>query len=262
MQKMRKGGIMERRPLLAGNWKMHTTVAEAEALAKAFAQAAIPDDRDVMLAPPFTALAAVGRVLAGSPVLLGAQNVCWEEKGAFTGEISPAMLRDVGCRMVIIGHSERRHIFGETDGMINKRVAGASRFGLVPVLCIGETLEERESGQTFQILERQLRNGLLDIKLASGEQLVIAYEPVWAIGTGKTATVEQVQEAHHFVRDLLAEMYEKNIATQMRILYGGSVNPDNVDVLMSQDDVDGALVGGAALKADSFCRIINFKKSA
>ncbi|RJX34426.1 MAG: triose-phosphate isomerase [Desulfurivibrio sp.] len=253
---------MERRPLLAGNWKMYTTIAEAEALAGAVARSAIPADRDVMLAPPFTALAAVGRVLAGSPVLLGAQNVCWEEKGAFTGEISPAMLKDVGCRLAIIGHSERRHIFGETDAMINKRVAGALRFGLIPVLCIGETLEEREAAQTFAVLERQLRKGLLGITLADGDQLVVAYEPVWAIGTGKTATVEQAQEAHYFVRNLLVDMYEKNIATQMRILYGGSVNPGNVDALMSQPDVDGALVGGAALKADSFCSIINFNKSA
>ncbi|MEW6521419.1 MAG: triose-phosphate isomerase [Thermodesulfobacteriota bacterium] len=253
---------MERRPLLAGNWKMHTTITEAEALAGAVARSAIPADRDVMLAPPFTALAAVGRVLAGSPVLLGAQNVCWEEKGAFTGEISPPMLKDVGCSMAIIGHSERRHLFGETDAMINKRVAGALRFGLIPVLCIGETLEEREAAQTFAVLERQLRKGLPGITLADGDQLVVAYEPVWAIGTGKTATVEQAQEAHYFVRNLLVDMYEKNIATQMRILYGGSVNPGNVDALMSQPDVDGALVGGAALKVDSFCSIINFNKSA
>ena len=250
---------MERRPLLAGNWKMHTTIAEAEALAGAIAQTAIPADRDVMLAPPFTALAAVGKVLAGSPVLLGAQNVCWEPKGAFTGEISPPMLRDAGCTLVIVGHSERRHIFAETDAMINQRVAGAIRHELVPLLCIGETLAERESGLTFQVLERQLREGLKDIVLSGAGQLVVAYEPVWAIGTGRTATVDQAQEAHRFVRGVLLTMYEKNIATQIRILYGGSVNPDNVDALMAQDDVDGALVGGAALKAESFCRIINFK---
>lgn len=252
---------MERRPLLAGNWKMHTTIAEAEALAGAIAGTAIPADRDVMLAPPFTALAAVGRVLAGTPVLLGAQNVCWEAKGAFTGEISPPMLRDTGCTLVIVGHSERRHIFAETDAMINQRVAGAIRHELIPVLCIGETLTERESGHMFQVLERQLRAGLKDIAIQRAGQLVIAYEPVWAIGTGKTATVDQAQEAHRFVRGVLLTMYEKNIATQIRILYGGSVNPDNVDALMAQDDVDGALVGGAALKAESFCRIINFKKS-
>ena len=250
---------MERRPLLAGNWKMHTTIAEAEALAGAIVRTAIPADRDVMLAPPFTALAAVGKVLAGSSVLLGAQNVCWEAKGAFTGEISPPMLRDTGCTLVIVGHSERRHIFAETDAMINQRVAGAILHELVPVLCIGETLAEREAELTFQVLERQLREGLKDITLNGAGQLVIAYEPVWAIGTGRTATVDQAQEAHRFVRGVLLTMYEKNIATQIRILYGGSVNPDNVDALMAQDDVDGALVGGAALKAESFCRIINFK---
>ena len=250
---------MERRPLLAGNWKMHTTIAEAEALAGAIVRTAIPADRDVMLAPPFTALAAVGRVLAGSPVLLGAQNVCWEAKGAFTGEISPPMLRDTGCTLVIVGHSERRHIFAETDAMINQRAAGAILHELVPVLCIGETLAEREAELTFQVLERQLREGLKDIALSGAGQLVIAYEPVWAIGTGRTATVDQAQEAHRFVRGVLLTMYEKNIATQIRILYGGSVKPTNVDELMAQSDIDGALVGGAALDAKSFGRIINFR---
>ncbi|MCB2184481.1 MAG: triose-phosphate isomerase [Desulfobulbaceae bacterium] len=251
---------MERRPLLAGNWKMHTTVAEAEDLARAIIQSQIPADRDVLLAPPFTALSAVGKVISGSAVLLGAQNVCWEEKGAFTGDISPTMLKDVGCSMAIIGHSERRQIFGESDAMINKRVAGAMQHGLTPILCIGETLDERETDQTFRVLEEQVRNGLAGIVLGSGKKIIVAYEPVWAIGTGKTASVGQAQEVHLFVRELLATMYEKNIASEIRILYGGSVNPDNVDDLMGQDDVDGALVGGAALKADSFGRIINFNK--
>ncbi len=251
---------MERRPLLAGNWKMHTTVAEAEELARAIAGLQLPADRDVMLAPPFTALAALGAVLADSSVLLGSQNICWEEKGAFTGEISPVMLKDVGCSMAIIGHSERRHIFAESDELINKRVAGCVKNGLVAVLCIGETLEERESDKTFSVLEEQLRGGLADIALDNADLLVVAYEPVWAIGTGKTASVEQAQEVHCFLRDLLAKMYEKNIASHTRILYGGSVNPENVDELMAQDDVDGALVGGAALKAESFGRIINFNK--
>lgn len=251
---------MERRPLLAGNWKMHTTVAEAEELARSIAGMEIPSDRDVMLAPPFTALSAVGAILSGTSVLLGAQNVCWEEKGAFTGEISPVMLKDVGCSLAIIGHSERRQIFAESDELINKRVAGSMRNGLTAVLCIGETLEERETEKTFSVLEKQLRGGLADITLENAEQMVVAYEPVWAIGTGKTATVGQVQEVHCFLRDLLAKMYEKNIARQIRILYGGSVNPDNVDDIMSQDDVDGALVGGAALKAESFGRIITFNK--
>ena len=250
---------MLRTPLIAGNWKMHCTIAEAVTLAKAVAAAALGlTDRQVMIAPPFTALAAVAQATQGSPVLLAGQNVCWEEKGAFTGEIAPAMLRDAGATMAIIGHSERRHIFGESDAMINKRVAGAQRAGLTPILCIGETLAEREAGRTFAVLEAQVRAGLAGIEANDPTRLVIAYEPVWAIGTGKTATTEQAQEVHAFVRQLLAEIYEKNIASQMRILYGGSVNSENVDALMRQGDVDGALVGGAALKAESFTRIVHF----
>ena len=249
---------MKRRPLIAGNWKMHLTISEAGLLADEIVAGGIPADRDVMLAPPFTALAAVGETLKNSAVLLGAQNNCWEEKGAFTGEISPLMLKDAGCVMAIAGHSERRHIFGETDELINKRVGGALKFGLASILCIGETLEQREAGNTFTVLEKQTRQGLNGISDFSPEQLIIAYEPVWAIGTGKTASEGQAQEVHLFVRNLLADIYEKNIASKMRILYGGSVKPDNVDVLMAQEDVDGALVGGAALKAESFIRIINF----
>jgi triosephosphate isomerase len=251
---------MSRRPLIAGNWKMHTTVSEAEQLAASVVQAAAArTDRDVMIAPPFTALPAVAKVMAGSQVKLGAQNVHWEEAGAFTGEISPAMLRETGCEMAIIGHSERRHVFGETDFLINKRVGGAMLHGIVPVFCIGETLKQRESGQTMQVLEDQLRAGLVGVELGSNDQLVIAYEPVWAIGTGKTATEGQAQEAHAFIRNLLEEMFEKNIAGQIRILYGGSVKPENIDILMSKPDIDGALVGGAALKAESFERIICFQ---
>ena len=249
-----------RRPLIAGNWKMHTTVAEALQLASAVKQAtAKVSSRDVMIAPPFTALAAVGELVVGSGVVLGAQNVHWDEKGAFTGEISGSMLKDVGCKMVIVGHSERRQVFGETDAMINRRLEGAQQFGLIPVFCIGETLQEREAGRTLEVLERQVRAGLAGIKLQDGGQLVIAYEPVWAIGTGKTATEDQAQEAHRFIRDLLGDIFEKNIADQVRILYGGSVKPENIDILMQQDDIDGALVGGAALKAELFERIICFK---
>lgn len=251
---------MERKPLLAGNWKMHMTAAQAEELARAIVSSPIPGDREVMLAPPFTSLPAVQKAVAGSGVQLAGQNVCWEEKGAFTGEISPAMLKDCGCSMAIVGHSERRQIFGEDDAMINKRVAGAIRAGLIPVLCIGESLEEREEDLTFSVLEEQLRNGLTGIIVEDPGELVVAYEPVWAIGTGRTATKEQAQEVHLFLRGLLGLMYEKNIATNIRILYGGSVNPDNIDSLMAQEDIDGALVGGAALKAESFNRIINFTK--
>lgn len=251
---------MNRRPLIAGNWKMHLTIAEAESLAQAIVGGGIPADRDVMLAPPHTALAAVNKVLQGSPVLLASQHSGWEKQGAFTGEISPVMLKDAGCSMAIIGHSERRHIFGETDQLINKRLTAALRHGLIPILCIGETLEEREANQTFKVLETQLRGGLTGVDSSEADKLVIAYEPVWAIGTGKTASEDQAQEVHAFLRTLLEKMYEKDIASQIRILYGGSVKPDNVDALMSRNDVDGALVGGAALQAESFIRIIHFNQ--
>ena len=251
---------MKRRPLIAGNWKMHTTTREAQQLASAVIQAANKvSGRDVMIAPPYTALAAVSTIISGTGVILGAQNVHWEEQGAFTGEISASMLKDLGCNMAIVGHSERRHVFGETDFMINRRITGALQFGLIPVFCIGETLKQREAAQTLKVLEDQVRGGLAGIKLRDGAQIVVAYEPVWAIGTGKTATETQAQEAHSFIRTLLADIYEKNIAGQIRILYGGSVQPENIDILMQQDDIDGALVGGAALKAEMFERIICFQ---
>lgn len=248
-----------RRPLLAGNWKMHTTVIEACQLAAEIGKCSAGlSDRDVLLAPPYTVLSEVAHVLQGSEILIASQNVCWEEQGAFTGEISPSMVKSAGGTAAIIGHSERRQIFHEDNGMINKRILGALAFGLLPILCIGETLEEREGEKTYQVLEEQIRKGLADVSSEGMNEMVVAYEPVWAIGTGKTATKEQAQEAHAFVRKLLSEMYEKDIAESVRILYGGSVKPDNVDELMAQTDIDGALVGGAALSAGSFCRIINF----
>ncbi|MDH3392444.1 MAG: triose-phosphate isomerase [Desulfobulbaceae bacterium] len=251
---------MQRTPLIAGNWKMHTTIDEAVTLAKAVAEASQGlNDRQVMIAPPFTALAAVAKAVSGSPVQVAGQNVSWEEKGAFTGEIAPNMLLDAGCTMAIIGHSERRQIFAESDEMINKRLLGAQAAGLIPILCIGETLAEREADNTFKVLEEQLRKGLADVAISNPAELVIAYEPVWAIGTGKTASKEQAQEVHAFLRKILTDLYEKNVASQIRILYGGSVNSDNVDALMAQQDVDGALVGGAALKPESFSRIIRFQ---
>ncbi len=251
---------MSRTPLIAGNWKMHTTIDEAVTLAEAVAEASQGlSDRQVMIAPPFTALSAVAKAVAASPVLIAGQNVCWEEKGAFTGEVAPSMLKDAGCTMAIIGHSERRHIFGESDAMINKRVLGAQGAGLIPILCIGETLAEREAEKTFTVLEEQTRKGLAEVTITDPAKLVIAYEPVWAIGTGKTASKEQAQEVHAFLRKIITDLYEKNIASQIRILYGGSVNSDNVDALMAQQDVDGALVGGAALKPEAFIRIIRFQ---
>ena len=251
-----------RRPLLAGNWKMHRTVLEARDLATEIEKcSAGVEDRDVILAPPFMAIHEVVRVLQGSNVKVAAQNVCWEQEGAFTGEISPTMLTSAGVSAVIVGHSERRQIFHENHEMVNKRLKGALKFGLIPIFCIGETLEERESENTFKVLEEQLREGLAGINDEDMGKTVVAYEPVWAIGTGKTASKEQAQEVHSFIRELLAKIFEKAIADSVRILYGGSVKPDNVDELMAQPDIDGALVGGAALDAESFCRIINFNET-
>ncbi len=251
---------MERRALIAGNWKMHTTVMDACHLAAAIAgQCGDVPDRDVLLAPPFTVLSEVSHVIRESKVIVGSQNVCWEEKGAFTGEISPVMVKDAGGTAAIVGHSERRQIFREDDELINKRLRGSIKFDLLTILCIGETLEEREGDKTFDVVEKQIRAGLAGVDGGMMAKVVIAYEPVWAIGTGKTATKEQAQEVHAFIRNRIATMYEKNIADQIRILYGGSVKPDNVDALMAQQDIDGALVGGAALDAESFSRIIHFR---
>ncbi len=250
---------MKRRPLIAGNWKMHKTVAETLAYIEAFKPlVAGVEDRDIMLAPPFTALDAAQRALEGSPVALGAQNCHWEEEGAFTGEISARMLSDIGVSYVIIGHSERRHLFRETDEMIRKKIAAVLRHDLIPILCIGETLEEREAGKTLSVLERQLKEGLKDFSARDLKNLVVAYEPVWAIGTGKTATPEQAEEAHAFCRRILAEMFGADFAETVRILYGGSVKPENIVGLMARPDIDGALVGGASLKPDVFARIVCF----
>jgi triosephosphate isomerase (TIM) len=250
---------MTRRPLIAGNWKMHLTAAQAVELASSIARGCRNvEDREVMIAPPYTAIAAVSEAVKGSPVLVAGQNVCWEKEGAFTGEISPLMLKEAGAAMVILGHSERRHIFGENDALINRRVRGALMHDLVPVFCVGETLAEREEGRTFDVLEEQLRAGLADVGTEEAARLVIAYEPVWAIGTGRTATREQAQDAHYFLRGMLARLYEKKLADAIRILYGGSVKPENIDSLMAEPDIDGALVGGAALKSESFVRIVHY----
>lgn len=250
----------KRNALIAGNWKMHTTVVDGCRLAMDVARTCVDyTDREVLLAPPFTILSEVSHVLKDSKIIVGSQNVCWEEKGAFTGEISPVMIKDAGAGAAIVGHSERRQIFGETDELINRRVRGAVRFGLLTIFCIGETLDEREKGLTFKVLENQIRKGLASITAGDMAKVVIAYEPVWAIGTGKTASKEQAQEAHSFIRGILGQIFEKTIAEQTRILYGGSVKPTNVDELMAQPDIDGALVGGAALDAESFGRIINYR---
>ncbi len=250
---------MERRPLIAANWKMNLNISQAKELAGEVKKTVQNVDHcDVMIASSFTLLPVISSILSDSKVILAGQNICWADSGAFTGEISADMLKELGCQMAIIGHSERRHIFHEDNLMINKRLVGALAHNITPILCIGEKLDEREDGKTFKVLENQVREGLQGVECSDPGKLIIAYEPVWAIGTGKTASVDQAQEVHIFVRSILADIFDKTIASQLRILYGGSVNPDNVNSLMSQDDIDGALVGGAALKIDSFKQLINF----
>jgi triosephosphate isomerase len=252
---------MMRRPLIAGNWKLHKTVAEALELVTTLKKDLTDvKDRDMVVAPAFTALASVAEALAGSPLALAAQNCYPQANGAFTGEVSPALLRDVGCRYVIVGHSERRSLFGESDDFIRQKVKAVLDEGLLAILCIGETLEQRNENRTFEILEGQIDGSLKGIDKAAAEGLTIAYEPVWAIGTGQTASDDQAEEAHRFIRDLLSRRYDQDLADRIRILYGGSVKPDNVDGLMAMPNIDGALVGGASLKAADFIRIVRFGK--
>jgi triosephosphate isomerase len=249
-----------RRPFIAGNWKLHKTTAEAVALVEAL-DSGLTDvaDRDIVVAPVFTALTSVASVLSDSNIALAAQNCYPENQGAFTGEVSPALLKDAGCRYVIVGHSERRQLFGETDAFINRKAKAVLDSGMTVILCIGETLEEREGDKTFEVLERQVREGLQGIGAAAMDGVVIAYEPVWAIGTGKTASDAQAQQAHDFIRRLIADLFDKQVAERIRIVYGGSVKPGNVDGLLRQPDIDGALVGGASLKAEDFMRIVRFE---
>jgi triosephosphate isomerase len=254
--------MASRRPLIAGNWKMHNTRAETEALLSALKQqlsGAALADREVVVAPPFTALETAARLLVDTPIHLAAQNLYWEPQGAFTGEISGPMLKELGCSHVIIGHSERRRFFGETDEHVARKVTAARQHRLIPILCVGETLEERENGSTMTVITRQVRNALQNQAKTDLASLVVAYEPVWAIGTGQTASPEQAQEAHAAIRALLAEIADQSTAAAMRVLYGGSVKPDNIDGIMAQADIDGALVGGASLQADAFARIVCFQ---
>ncbi len=246
-----------RKPFIAANWKMNKTLNETKSFLKDF----IPlvkdvSDVDIIIAPPFTSLYVAAEQLKGTNIFLGAQNVFYEEVGAYTGEISPLMLSDIGCKYVIVGHSERRQYFNETDLIINKKIKAAKKAGLGVIFCIGESLEEREKGETFDVLLREIEEGLDDIDI---DELIIAYEPIWAIGTGKTATPDQAQEVHEFIRDKLQFFYG-NKANTSCIIYGGSVTPNNIDSLMACKDVDGALVGGASLKVESFTRIVKFRK--
>jgi triosephosphate isomerase len=250
-----------RTPLIAGNWKMYGTLPEAVALATGVKNLlSSVTDREILVAPPFHALAGVAAVLAGTRIRLGAQNLHWEEKGAFTGEVSAPMLLSAGCTHVIVGHSERRQLFGETDESVARKVRAALRHRLTPIVCIGETLGEREANRTMAVIDRQTRAALDGLGPDEVGALVVAYEPVWAIGTGKVATPEQAQEVHLRIRQLVGEMAGPDVAAGVRILYGGSVKPDNIDALMRQPDLDGALVGGASLKAEDFARIVQFHR--
>jgi triosephosphate isomerase (TIM) len=249
-----------RKPIIAGNWKMYKTLEESRLLASGVVEK-VKDVQDVqiVLCPPFTDLAAVSDVIKDTGIELGAQNCHHQEKGAFTGEISPKFLLDFGCKYVIIGHSERRQYFGEDDALINRKLKAAMGFGLCPIFCLGETLDQRKQGLAFDVLKGQVLKGLEGIQLPDPLKMVLAYEPVWAIGTGLTATKEQAQEVHQYLRGLLADRWGRETAGRVRIQYGGSVKPDNIAELMDQPDIDGALVGGASLEPESFARIIKFK---
>lgn len=246
-----------KRPLIAGNWKMFKTIPEAVNLVhiiKAGAHKAT--DSDVVVCPPFTALAAVSGAIRDSKIELGAQDIYHETEGAFTGEISPLMLKDVGCRYVIVGHSERRQYFKETNELINKKTIAALKYSLVPIVCVGETLEEREARKAFEVVKKQFDESFKNLKADDIERVIIAYEPVWAIGTGRTATPEQAEQMHSYLRRLLNEQYGEQTGEKVKILYGGSVKPDNIAQLMAKPNVDGALVGGASIKAESFIQIV------
>jgi triosephosphate isomerase (TIM) len=250
----------KRRPIIAGNWKMNKTSTEARDLAsKLIPLVSGVKDRDIVLAPPFTSIPAVAETIKGTNMALSAQDLFWEEKGAFTGEISAEMLLDLGCEYVIIGHSERRQFFGETEETVNKKVRQALNKGLLPIVCVGELLGEREAGKANEVIERQVIGALKGVAAAEMQKIVIAYEPVWAIGTGKTATPDQANEIHAFIRQKIKSMYNGDVAGSLRIQYGGSVTPENVSTLMAKPDIDGALVGGASLKPESFAALVNFK---
>jgi triosephosphate isomerase len=246
-----------RKPLITANWKMNNTVPESLRFVAAFtAELKTAGGVDVAIAPPFTALYSIGVALAETDFRLAAQNIFWEDSGAYTGEVSGVFLKDVGCTYAIVGHSERRQYFGETDETVSRRLAAALRHDMVPILCVGERLEEREAGRTWEIIERQLAGGLTGIDLRNARDFVIAYEPVWAIGTGRNATPEQAEEVHGLVRKYLREKYGEATADRTRILYGGSVKPSNSRELLTKPDIDGALVGGASLDPKHFAAIV------
>jgi triosephosphate isomerase (TIM) len=248
-----------RRPVIAGNWKMYKTGAETRAFFEAFRPlVAASKNCEIVIAPPFTALAAAVEAARGSAIRIAAQNLHWEREGAFTGEVSARMIVDAGCSGVIIGHSERRQYFGETDESVNRKTKAALESGLTPIVCVGETLSEREGNLTNAVLKRQFENGFAALTAAEFSRILVAYEPVWAIGTGRTATPETAGEAHRYIRDLAANRFTSEQASALRILYGGSVKPDGIKGLMAQEEIDGALVGGASLDPKSFAAIVNY----
>jgi triosephosphate isomerase (TIM) len=248
----------QRRLIVAGNWKMNKTVGEAQALVRDLRGmvSMIRDRVEMVVAPPFTALYPVKKALEDSNVGLAAQNCHWEASGAFTGEVSASMLKEIGCQYVIVGHSERRQFFGETDETVNRRAQAVVKAGMTPIVCVGETLQEREAGRTLEVVTRQVKGGLAGFSAAEVAAFVLAYEPVWAIGTGKVATSGQAQEVHAHIREQLTALFGREAAEQARIQYGGSVKPDNAAELLGKPDVDGALVGGASLKAADFAAIV------
>ncbi|MDO8741046.1 MAG: triose-phosphate isomerase [Candidatus Woesearchaeota archaeon] len=247
-----------RKPIIAGNWKMNKVNSESVAFARELRLRLIDvKDVEIVVCPPFTALHDAAKEIRNSNIKLGAQNMHFEDSGAFTGEVSPLMLKELGVKYVILGHSERRQYFNETDDLINKKIKKALQHNIIPILCVGEKLEEREKGETKKIVEDQIKNCLKDI---DASKIVIAYEPVWAIGTGKNATPEQAEEVHLFIRELVKSLYDEKIANNIRIQYGGSVKPDNIKALMDQKDIDGALVGGASLKVDDFVKIVKYRQ--
>ena len=246
-----------RRSIIAGNWKMYKTIKDGQELAVALKRELYKiENVDIVICPAYTLLAYLADDLEDSNIVIGAQDIYWQEEGAFTGEVSAAMLKDAGCQYVIVGHSERRQFFGDTNETVNKKINACLKHGLTPIICVGENLQERESGNTFGVIQNQIQGSLAEISALDIVKTVIAYETVWAIGTGKTATADQAQEVHKYIRDLLRKMYGEEVAGSVRIQYGGSVKPENIRELIAKPDVDGALVGGASLKADSFSAIV------
>ena len=247
-----------RQPIIAGNWKMNNTIAAAEKLIAELKPLVADAKAEVVICVPYTVIQKAAELTKGSNVKVGAENVAWADKGAFTGEVSAEMLKEVGAEYVIIGHSERRQMFGETDETVNKRTVQALKYGLKPIVCVGETLSEREGGETESVVKRQTLGAFKGITAEDMKNVVIAYEPVWAIGTGKTATSEQANETIKYIRSVVCEMFGKKTADELRIQYGGSMNPSNATALMAQPDIDGGLIGGASLKAEDFSKVVKY----